>query len=110
MPTVPLASWTALFTAARRVLYPFLQILCYGTMALSFFALIFASIVSQTNAPLSETAAAIRNFSLNALAGGLPVFAILFAMVGLLFFRFREKIFTLVLVIALAWFVKPYLG
>ena len=110
MPSATPASWTDLFTAARRVLYPFLQILCYGTMTLAFFALVFVSIVSQTTEPLSDTSDAIRLFSLNALAGGLPVFAIMFGMAGLLFFRFWEKILAMVLILALAWLVKPYLG
>ncbi|MFA6429057.1 MAG: hypothetical protein WCV84_00995 [Patescibacteria group bacterium] len=96
----------ALFEASRRILYPFLQILCYGSLILMLASAILFSLADAGSASLHPTVATLMVIAIKAQSVGLLPFTILTSFAALLFFRFWEKILVFLLLVTIAWLTK----
>jgi hypothetical protein len=92
--------------AAKRVLYPLLQILCYGFLGLAILSTIFVLAVEKSTVPLEGFRLSLHAFVLRAMLGGLPLLALTFGFIGLLFLRLWEKVAVLIAMMLLAWLLR----
>ena len=97
---------TAIFAASRKILYPFLQVACYGLLGLSLFAQLFFAAANRHGGDLTGFTLSFYAWLLNAWNGGLLSLAVIAGFSGLLFLRFWEKLGVLALMLALAWLAK----
>jgi hypothetical protein len=92
--------------AAKKTLIPFLEILTYALLALSFFAALYLQIVARSEAGLEGAGLAMSVWFYNILQYGLLAVSLFFGFVSLLILPFKKKLWILAAMILVAFLTR----